>query len=62
MKKLTKSRKNKSIAGVCGGFSKYLDIDVTLIRVLWGLSLLVGGLGLIAYIIFALVLPFDDGE
>src|SRR5215813_14269899 len=28
-------KRNKKIAGVCGGFARYLDVDVTLVRVLW---------------------------
>lgn len=46
---------NGKISGVCAGLSDYLDLDVTLIRVVWLILLLCGGTGLVAYIIMALV-------
>ncbi len=46
---------NGKISGVCAGLSDYLDIDVTLIRVIWLILLFAAGTGLLAYIIMALV-------
>ena len=46
---------NGKISGVCAGLSDYLDIDVTLIRVIWLILVLCVGTGLLAYIIMALV-------
>jgi len=54
-KKLYRSQ-NKTIAGVCGGLAEYLNMDPTLVRVLWVL-LSFWGPGLIAYIIMACVIP-----
>lgn len=58
-RKLARSTSNKVLAGVCGGLAEYLNMDATLVRVLWVVLTLVtgGGIGIIAYIILALVLP-----
>ena len=56
MKKLYRSRTNKMLGGVCGGIGEYLDIDPTIIRLLWALFLLTG-VGIIAYIIAWLIIP-----
>ncbi len=56
-KRLYKSRKNKLLCGVCGGIADYLNIDPTIIRVLWVLFCLAGGSGVIAYIILCLIVP-----
>ena len=55
-KKLYRSAYDKKIAGVCGGLAKYLNIDVTVIRVIWALIAL-GGAGIVAYIVCALIIP-----
>lgn len=54
-KKLYRDTENQKIAGVCSGLSDYLDIDVTLIRVIWVILFLCYGTGLLAYIIMALI-------
>ena len=56
-KKLYKSATDKKIAGVCGGIAKYFNVDATLIRLAWVLFSLLGGSGLLAYIIAALIMP-----
>lgn len=56
MKRLTKSR-DKKICGVCGGIAEYFEIDPVIVRVLWLVSVLCFGTGLLAYIICALVMP-----
>ena len=55
-KKLYRSKTDKKIAGVCGGLAKYLNIDVTVIRVIWAV-LACSGTGLLAYLICALIIP-----
>ena len=57
MKKLYKSSTDKKIFGVCGGIAEYFDIDSTVIRLVWAISILVFGTGLLAYIIAAIILP-----
>ena len=55
-KKLTKSADRK-ICGVCGGIGEYLGIDPTVIRLLWVIFTFMGGAGLLAYIIAAIIIP-----
>ena len=56
-KKLYRSRTDKTICGVCGGLAKYLNMDVTIVRLLAVLLTLFVGGGLIAYIVAALIMP-----
>lgn len=57
MKKLVKSYRNRTIAGVCGGIGEYLETDPTLIRIAFILITLMGGSGVLLYIACALVMP-----
>ena len=57
-KRLTRSRTNKKIAGVCGGVAEYLDVDPTLVRVGFVLgALLTHGLVALVYLVLWAVLP-----
>ena len=56
MKKLTKSSDRK-LCGVCAGIAEYLNIDPTIIRVIWVIYTLLIGAGLFAYIICAIIMP-----
>lgn len=56
-KRLYKSRDNRMLAGVCGGVADYFDIDPTLVRLGWILFCALGGSGILAYIIAAIVIP-----
>jgi len=56
-KRLYKSRANKVISGVCGGIAEFFNIDPTLVRLGWIIFSLMGGSGIIAYIIAAVVMP-----
>jgi phage shock protein C len=56
-KKLMRSRTDKKIAGVCAGFAEYLDLDVTLLRILWLMLVCVGGWGVIGYFIAWIAMP-----
>lgn len=56
-KKLTRSRTDKKIAGVCGGVAEYLDIDSTLVRIVWVMAALFVGWGVLGYIIAWIVMP-----
>ena len=55
-KKLYRSTTNKTIAGVCGGLAEYLNIDPTIVRVIWALVAM-SGAGLLAYLLCALIIP-----
>jgi phage shock protein PspC (stress-responsive transcriptional regulator) len=57
MKKLFKSTTNKKICGVCGGIAEYLNIDPTIIRLVWAILAIWFGTGILIYIIAALVMP-----
>lgn len=56
-KRLHRSNENKVIAGVCGGIAEYFDMDPTLIRLAWILFCALGGSGVLAYIIAAIIIP-----
>ena len=57
VKRLVKSQTNRTICGVCGGLAEYLDLDPTVMRIIWILLAVFGGCGLLLYLIFALVMP-----
>jgi phage shock protein C len=59
-KKLYRSKKNRMIAGVCGGLGEYFDVDPTLIRLLWVIVFFMGGSGVLIYTIFWIVLPEEE--
>jgi len=56
-KKLYRSTTDKMLGGIAGGLSEYFDIDSTLIRVLFILTVFLGGGGIIAYIILWIIVP-----
>ncbi len=56
-KRLYKIEKGRKIDGVCGGIAEYLNLDPTVVRVVWIMFSAVGGSGILAYIIAALVMP-----
>ena len=56
-KRLCRSATDKKLGGVCAGIAEYLDIDATVIRLAWALFTLLGGAGILAYIIALLVMP-----
>lgn len=56
-KRLYKSATDKKLCGVCGGVAEYFDIDPTLVRLAWVVFTLLGGSGILAYIIAAIVIP-----
>ena len=55
-KRLYRSRKNRWIAGVCGGIGEYLNIDPIIIRIL---AIIIPGFGWLAYLICVLVIPSE---
>ncbi len=56
-RKLTRSAEDKIFLGLCGGIAERLNIESTLIRILFILSILIGGWGLILYLIAAMLIP-----
>ena len=55
-KKLYKIEEGKIIDGVCGSIAEYLNLDPTVVRVLWAL-VACSGTGIIAYLVCALIIP-----
>ena len=56
-KKLYRSITDKKLAGVCGGLGEYLGMDSNIIRLIWVLAVVFAGVGLLAYLICALLIP-----
>ena len=56
-KRLTKSSTERMICGVCGGIAEYIGTDPTVIRILWVIFSMMGGSGVLAYIIAAVIIP-----
>jgi phage shock protein C len=55
-KKLFRSNTNKMICGVCGGVAEYINIDPTVVRLLW-VIFGVFGVGFLVYILAAIIMP-----
>lgn len=55
-RKLTRSN-NGMIAGVCAGFGEYMDMDPTVVRVIYVLLVFFAGVGILLYLILWLVIP-----
>ena len=58
-RKLYRSRKNRKVAGVCGGLADYFTVDPTLIRVLFIVLAVMGGAGALIYLAMWLVVPVE---
>ena len=61
-KKLYKDTKEKKLCGVCAGLAKYFKIDVTIVRLALVAFCLLGGSGILAYIIAAIVIPEEPAD
>ena len=55
--RLYRSRTDRMIFGVAGGMADWFDLDPSLVRLVWALLILAGGVGLLLYIIAAIVIP-----
>ena len=65
MKRLTRSRADGKIAGVCAGLADYLDVDVTFVRAVWlALSIVPGAVigGVVAYLLVWMIMPEGSGS
>lgn len=56
-RKLLRPREDKWIAGVCMAFANYFEIDITLVRLLWVVTIIFAGTGVLAYIICWAIIP-----
>jgi phage shock protein PspC (stress-responsive transcriptional regulator) len=59
-KRLTLSSTDKKITGVCAGLAEYLNIDPTLVRLVFVVLALAGGPGVLLYIALWVVMPKDE--
>jgi phage shock protein C len=58
-KRLQRSRTEKMIGGVCGGLAEYFTVDPTIVRVLWVLLTLLGGAGILLYVVLWIIMPLQ---
>ena len=61
-KRLYKDKQNEQLCGVCAGVAKYFSIDPTLVRLGLVAFCLLGGSGILAYIICAIIIPDDPNN
>ena len=59
-KRLVRIQKDKKIAGVCAGFGAYLNVDPVLVRVIAIALALMGGGGILLYLIAWIIMPLDE--
>lgn len=58
---LTRCTDDKMIAGVCCGIARYFGLDAALVRLVWALAIVLGGFGVLVYIVLWIVLPEGSG-
>ncbi len=59
-KRLVRPMDKKKIAGVCAGFADYLEVDLTLMRIIWLCAAIFTGVGFIAYLACWIVMPKQE--
>ena len=60
LRRIRRSRTNRSIAGICGGLGEYFGIDPTLLRIITLLLIIFGGISIWIYIILWIVIPEEQ--
>ena len=58
-RRLYRCRHDRRLAGVAGGLAEYFDADPTLVRILWVLSIFLGGTGILLYLAMAIIVPLE---
>ena len=58
-RRLYRCRHDRMLAGVASGIAQYFDLDPTVVRILWVVSVFFGGFTLLLYIVMALVVPLE---
>lgn len=56
-KRLYRSESSRMLCGVCAGIAEYFNLDPTLIRLAWAPFCILGGSGVLAYILAAIIIP-----
>jgi phage shock protein PspC (stress-responsive transcriptional regulator) len=59
-RRLTRSRTDRKLVGVCGGFAAYSRIDVNIVRLVMVLLALLGGSGVVLYLVAWAIVPVED--
>ena len=59
-KKLYRSKTDRKFLGVCGGLAEYFGIDATVLRLILVLAVIFAGVGIIAYLVAALIIPEEQ--
>ena len=59
-RKLRRSTDDRMIAGVAAGVADFYDIDTTLVRVVWAISAVFGGFGIVLYLVMWIIVPSAD--
>lgn len=62
MKKLYRSKTDQKIAGVCGGLGEYFQMDSVFFRILFLVIVLLGGMGILVYLIMWVIVPMNSAE
>jgi phage shock protein C len=59
LKRLYRSSENRVVSGVCGGIAEYLNVDPTLVRIVFVIAVLIGGVSVLFYIVAIFIIPTD---
>ncbi len=59
-KRLYRKSNERVVAGVCAGLGDYFGIDKVIVRLIWVLLVVLGGIGLLAYLISWIMIPLDN--
>lgn len=57
VRRLYRSRKDRMLGGVAGGMGEFLDVDSTIIRLIFAFSIFLGGAGFVAYLLMWFIVP-----
>ncbi len=58
-RRLYRSRRDAMVGGVCGGLAQYMNVDPTIIRLVFVLMAILGGHGILVYLILWLIVPLE---
>ena len=61
-RRLYRCRHDRRLAGVAGGVAEFFDLDPTLVRILFFLSIFLGGMGLLLYVGLAIIVPLEPAS
>lgn len=61
-RRLYRSRDDRLLGGVAAGIAEYFDIDPTIVRLAWVVTVLWGGAGIFLYLIAWIIVPVEPGD